>query len=302
MANKARFEDNPTRRGACVGNGAGAALVASRLRYPYVVTIQGLMQWYGEVIPLAGYDRFIALLEKLSLKAAKAATTESCFSSAYLRKRYPRLSVHQVEHAPDWIFHRIVRKPQLSPLRFLSVATLGFRKGTDLVLNALDRLVSKLNFQLILVGGKADDPFVAGLRKGLSPEVWSRIEFKPELDPSELAQELSVATMLLLPTRADTSPNAVKEAVVAGVPVVASRVGGIPDYVFPNENGLLFPSGDLEQFTSSLISACEHPLFARGLVAPEVLAKTREYLSPAKMGSGFKQVYESMLHAPQGYN
>jgi glycosyltransferase involved in cell wall biosynthesis len=102
---------------------------------------------------------------------------------------------------------------------------------------------------------------------------------------------LSKATIFLLPTRADTSPNAVKEAVVAGVPVVAGNVGGIPDYVFPGENGFLFAAGKQAEFKAMIQEAITHPLFSRGLVSPASLQRNREYLSPARMAQSFLSVY-----------
>lgn len=101
--------------------------------------------------------------------------------------------------------------------------------------------------------------------------------------------------MLLLPTRADTSPNAVKEAVVAGVPVVASSVGGIPDYVVPGKNGLLFAPGDLREFVQTLRAACAHPLLSQGQVDPEALARLRAYLSPEQMAKNFLRAYDVAL-------
>ncbi len=101
--------------------------------------------------------------------------------------------------------------------------------------------------------------------------------------------------MLLMPTRADTSPNAVKESVVAGVPVVAASVGGIPDYVVHGKNGLLFPAGDLESFVQSIRSACADPLFGKGQVDPATLATEREYLSPELMAKKFLAAYETAL-------
>ena len=106
-----------------------------------------------------------------------------------------------------------------------------------------------------------------------------------------LRGELESATMLLFPTRADTSPNAVKESVVAGVPVVASNVGGIPDYVFPGHNGVLFEAGDLSGFVSAIRKACSHPLLGQGKVEPETFARTRDYLSPERMAKNFRKAY-----------
>ena len=122
--------------------------------------------------------------------------------------------------------------------------------------------------------------------------IWKKVQMRRHLKPAEVADELSRATMLVFPTRADTSPNAVKEAVVAGVPVVASAIGGITDYVLPGKNGFTFPSENVPDFVARLREACRHPLFGRGLVDQETLKKVRDYLSPERMGERFVQAYE----------
>jgi glycosyltransferase involved in cell wall biosynthesis len=272
------------------GSERGAALVASRLHYPSIITVQGLLSWYGEVVPASAAGKFAIWTEKVSLSRAKDVSTESNFAVGYLGKKYPRLAVQQVEHAPNWLFHRVERRPVTTPVLFLINGTLDHRKGADLLLTALDELVSELNFEAIIIGNP-NDSFLAPWKTRLSPELWRRITFKSNLPPSEIANELSRAALLLLPTRADTSPNAVKEAVVAGVPVVASRVGGIPDYVFPGENGVLFAPGNKSEFVDAIRAATRHPLFSRGLVSPESLARNREYLSPTRMAERFFSLY-----------
>src|SRR5438445_1019624 len=229
------------------GSERGAALVGSRLAYPLVITVQGLLSWYQELVPTTTAEKFAILTEKASLSRAKDVTTESKFAVNYLQNKYPGLAVHQIEHAPNRLFHRVERRSITTPPRFFINSTLGYRKGTDLLLAALDELVSELNFEAIIIGNP-NDSFLAPWKTRLSPELWRRITFKSNLPPAEIVNELSRAALLLLPTRADTSPNAVKEAVVAGVPVVASRVGGIPDYVFPGENGVLFAPGNKSEF------------------------------------------------------
>jgi glycosyltransferase involved in cell wall biosynthesis len=68
-------------------------------------------------------------------------------------------------------------------------------------------------------------------------------------------------------------------------------VGGIPDYVDPGQNGVLFKTGNLAQFTDAVRQACQHPLFRLGRVAPESLQRSRAYLSPARMAERFLQTY-----------
>lgn len=278
------------------GSEKGASLIAARLRYPYVMTIQGLFAWYKERMKLPPYDRFVEIVERLSLKRAAVVTTESAFAVKFLRDRYPALKIHQAEHAPNLAFHNLIRRPQTKPLRLIAVGGIGHRKGTDLILAALERLHPEMDYTMTFITNP-NAGYVATLQQQVSAATWQRIEFKYHLLPHEVARELETATLLLMPTRADTSPNAVKEAVVAGLPVVAAEVGGIPDYVLPGKNGLLFPAGDQEAFIQTLRAAGGHPLFSRGLVDTDALTHEREYLSPALMAKKFLAAYAAAMQA-----
>lgn len=281
------------------GSEKGASLIASRLRYPYVMTIQGLFAWYKERIQLPPYDRFVEMVERISLKRARVVTTESNFAVKFLAEHFPGPQIHQAEHAPNHAFQRVVRRPQTQPVQFLCVGGLGPRKGTDLVFAALERLKDELDFRVKFISGPALQ-FIATLKQNASAKVWERVEFKHHLLPHEVAVELETPTMLLMPTRADTSPNAVKEAVVAGMPVVAASVGGIPDYVVDGENGFLFPVGDLEAFVAAIRQAVAHPLFGQGQVDAATLTRMREYLAPELMAKKFFAAYEAALKLGRG--
>jgi glycosyltransferase involved in cell wall biosynthesis len=274
------------------GTERGAGLVAQRLDFPCVVTIQGLLTWYKEVIPLHAYDRFTALIEGYCLRRAGVVTTESSFAVQFLRARFPQLEVRQAEHAPNHIFHAVQRRPIPGRTRFLTVGTFGHRKGSDVLLRALNLLLPEMEFELVAVGSP-DPRWLAPLKAELSPKLWDRVRFKTSLSPAAIAEELAETTLAVLPTRADTSPNAVKEAVVAGVPVVATRIGGIPDYVFPGANGVLCDAGDVAGLAAALREALRHPLFSRGEVDAATLVRTRQYLSPEQMGLNFFESYRA---------
>ncbi|MBI1842451.1 MAG: glycosyltransferase, partial [Verrucomicrobia bacterium] len=96
----------------------------------------------------------------------------------------------------------------------------------------------------------------------------------------------------------DNSPNAVKEAVAAGVPVVASAIGGIVDYVIPGENGFLFPAGNVEGCRGAIRSALGHETLGKGHVPSDALGRLRDYLSPATMCRKFLEAYRIAASAP----
>lgn len=273
------------------GTERGAALVAKRLGLPHVVTIQGLINWYNQIMAPHLHDRLAGVLERHALPRTPLITTESNFSVQWLRQHFPKARVEQIEHAPDPVFHHVQRQPQTKPFRFIFVGSLDKRKGGELLIQALDQLQNEISFELVVIG-KPQSKMIESLRSLVATELWPQIIFKENLTPPQVAQELSTATMMIFPTLADVSPNAVKEAVVAGVPVVGSAVGGIPDYVVPGRNGLLFRVGDLKELIEVIRAACRHPLFSRGMVESEVLAQMRDYLSPALMKKRFLEIYE----------
>jgi glycosyltransferase involved in cell wall biosynthesis len=283
------------------GTERGTALVASRLKYPYLVTMQGLLEWYSQRVRLSRYQRLEARLERPSLRRASVLTTESTFAVNWLRERYPHLDILQAEHAPNWLFHRLERRPETKPLRFLFVAPLTHIKGADLLVRGLDQLCNELDFRLTIVGPHQPG-FLPLLKTVTSTEIWDRVSLRQNLSQPEVADELARATMVLFPTRVDTSPNAVKEAVVAGVPVIASAIGGITDYVRPGLNGFTCEPGDLGAFIQSTRSAVVHPLFSKGRVDPAVLPQLRDYLSPSRMRERFLEAYRRVLERARGRN
>lgn len=276
------------------GSEKGAALIAHRLAYPYVATVQGLFSWYKTKAPLTPSERVLELLERRSLRKASIVTGESTFTVRYLMAHFPHLQVRHVEQAPNWAFHHVLRRPQTNPFHFIFNGVLCYRKGTDLLFAALDRLTPVFPFRLTVICGP-DPDYLNSMRSSVSGETWKRIEFKHHLQPHQIVGELETPAMMLMPTRADTGPMAVKEAALAGVPVVASDVGGIPDYVLPGKNGFLFPSNDVSEFVRAIKSACEHPLFGKGLVNADTLARLRADLSPTTAAHRIMEAYKAAL-------
>jgi glycosyltransferase involved in cell wall biosynthesis len=274
------------------GTEFGSAAVAGRLKYPALITMQGILTWLAKSFKLNFSQKLSQTLENSSLRRAHAATCESRFAVNYLQEHHPHLKVLQVEHAPNPIFSQVVRKVQPKPVRFLSVGGFDVGKGADIVVKALEKFGTQLDFELVWIGHR-NPQFEQELN--VSDGGWKRVIFRQWLSPEEVAQELSHATLFIHAARADNSPNAVKEAVVAGVPVVATRTGGIPDYVHPGKNGLLFESGDVEDCYSKIKEALQHPLFGTGAVDDRTLAEMRDYLSAATMAEKFMEAYRVAL-------
>ncbi len=275
------------------GTEFGGAAIAGRLPYPALVTMQGILTWCETQFPLNRNMKLSRSLEPGSLRKADVVTCESSFAMKYLGERYPHLKLMQAEHAPHPVFASAKREPQLSPRRIVAVGSFSYAKGGDLVIKALD-LLTQHDLELLWIGGR-NAQLETQLRAETSGDVWQRVHFKNDLSSHEVAAELELATLLVHATRADNSPNSVKEAVVAGVPVVATNTGGIPDYVVPGENGFLFENGSATDCLAKIRDALDHPLFSKGLVQEATHRRMQTYLSSTTMAEKFLSAYQVAL-------
>src|SRR5207244_1319414 len=86
----------------------------------------------------------------------------------------------------------------------------------------------------------------------LVAELPEQTRWTPELHTSGVAAALDAATVLVLPSRSEGMGRVLVEALCRGRPVVATRVGGIPDLVHDDENGLLVEPGDTRALADAL--------------------------------------------------
>src|SRR5208282_5449621 len=76
-----------------------------------------------------------------------------------------------------------------------------------------------------------------------------------------------IADVAVLSSRSEGSPNALLEAMAAGVPVVATRVGGIPEMVADNESALLVEPGDSSAMAGAISRLMRDPELVERLTA-----------------------------------
>jgi glycosyltransferase involved in cell wall biosynthesis len=116
---------------------------------------------------------------------------------------------------------------------FLYLGRLSSEKGVDTLVRAWEGVSG--DARLLVVG---DGPEAEALRR-LAP---SHVEFRGQIPPDEVASVLSRARALMVPSRwYEAAPRSIVEAYAAGVPVVASDIGALPEAVLDGASGRLVP-------------------------------------------------------------
>jgi glycosyltransferase involved in cell wall biosynthesis len=102
--------------------------------------------------------------------------------------------------------------------------------------------------------------------------------------------------VVVLPSVDEGTPMSVLEAMAAGRPVVASRVGGVPDLIVPGVTGLLIDSGDSEALSTAIVQLLEDPALAHRLGENGRLQVARRFSSRA-MAKSYIALYKRAMPA-----
>jgi glycosyltransferase involved in cell wall biosynthesis len=229
-------------------------LVASAAR-PVLVPRSGRLRLVVLVHMVFGGDAVGERDESAVLAAARAVVTTSAWTRRRLLERYP-LAAARVHVAHPGTEPAPVSSGTPGGGRLVCVGTLSPLKGQDLLLEALGGLVG-LPWRCTLVGPLDRNPdFVASLaRRATATGIADRVRMPGTRTGAALRREYADADLLVLPSRAETYGMVVPEALAAGVPVLATAVGGVPEAVGRTASGvpgLLVPPDDPAALAAAL--------------------------------------------------
>jgi glycosyltransferase involved in cell wall biosynthesis len=168
-----------------------------------------------------------------------------------------------------------------------TVANLRPGKGHDVLLRAAARVLRRVpdaTFQIV-----GDGPRRAELeRQAAALRVAGQVRFFGHRH--DVPELLQASDIFAFPSLMEAAPNALLEAMVAGLPVVASRAGGMLEVVEHGHNGLLVPPGDERALAAAILRLIERPGLAARL-AEAARASIEARFSFDRMVGEFQQLY-----------
>lgn len=165
----------------------------------------------------------------------------------------------------------VAERAPREPVEILSIGRLEPMKGFTVLIEAVGVLARQgLAVRLTVVG---DGPQRAALEAAAGPEV----TFTGALGAPAVAERLAMADVFCLSSFAEGVPVVLMEAMASGLPVVATRIMGIPELVRDGQSGLLVAPGRVEPLADALARLVRDPRLRRDLGAAGRAAVAAEF-------------------------
>jgi glycosyltransferase involved in cell wall biosynthesis len=170
----------------------------------------------------------------------------------------------------------------------VSVGNLYFVKGYDILLRALSRLDPEdtASWCLAIAGRGEEEPALRAqaAELGLSSQV-RFLGFR-----TDVGDILAAANLFVLPSRSESHPLAVLEAMLAGLPIIASSVGGVPDTIRHDKEGLLVPPVDPEALAAAIQDLISDPC-RRARLGKAASDRARRHFTVEVMADAYERIY-----------
>lgn len=264
--------------------------------FPNVLTIHGNMRLIAEVNhprPLT-YGWLAARLEALTLPRSDGVVCITRYTQEAVSDLARRTWV--VPNAVHGSFFEVEPAPVQPPV-ILFVGNISVRKNQNAFIRALDGLAAKAAFSVVFLGGTGEgDPYAREFFGLIESRPWCR--FGGFADRQQLRQHLRETTLLVLPSLEDNCPMCVLEAMAAGVPVMASKVGGVPDLIEDGVTGLFCDPLEPSTFAAGIARFLGEPGLS-GELARKARERARQVFRPEMIARRHLEIYREVLSAPR---
>ncbi|MFC1871161.1 glycosyltransferase family 4 protein [Chloroflexota bacterium] len=221
------------------------------LKIPYVVSPRGT-----ELYLASGLYRKFIIRPALSNAAVRIALTQNMVDE--MKRIFPNevnIIPNGVDLARFEAYSRGDARQRLGIAEMekiiLCVANLRWEKGHEYLIEAMvDVSNSYPETRLFIVGDGPRREIIQNLvqNKGLN----EKVVFTGFIPPDMIPEYMAAADVFVLPSLTEGFPNVLLEAMAAGLPIVATRVGGVPEIVTDGQNGFLAAAKDSQQLADKI--------------------------------------------------
>jgi glycosyltransferase involved in cell wall biosynthesis len=260
--------------------------------FPNLLTLHGNMRVLAKLHHAKpwSYLGLAAILEHLALRRAGGVI---CITK-YTEKNVHGLNSRtwKVPNAVDPSFFSVTNEPD-EPPTILCVGFVCSRKNQNALIDALAPLSNEIDFRLLILGNASSGgAYTETFFRKVSQYPW--VTYGGFAGRDALKAAFAKASLVVLPSLEDNCPMVVLEAAAAGIPVVAAQVGGVPEIVEHEVNGLLCNPLDAGSIRNTVRRTLTRRDQARAF-ALEGKRRAQEQFHPVSIAKRHIAIYRELL-------
>jgi len=204
-------------------------------RVPFILTLQE-----GDLIRNSPFDKF---WQRRIIKRADAITAISNHLADFARKYNKKAPISVIPNGVD--INKFTLSSDRVPRRMtgqnpnqktiITVSRLVRKNGVDILIKAVKELRT-MNHELLIIGDGPERKKLEKLAKNLG--IAEKVKFLGNIPNEKIPEHLVEADIFVRPSRSEGLGTAFLEAMAAGLPLIGTLVGGIPDFLKDQETGL----------------------------------------------------------------
>lgn len=221
-------------------------------RIPFLLTVQ-------EGKDLSQQSWLMRLFRWLIFRKIDMATAISNYLAEYVKRQNHKIPVRVIPNGVDLTKFLISNYQFLNKNKeiktIITVSRLVDKNGVGYLIDAFkilttDHRLSTIDYRLVIIG---DGPLMNSLRSKVEGlKLGDQVKFVGEISNEELPKYLEQADVFVRPSLSEGLGTAFLEAMAAGIPVIGTPVGGIPDFLKNGETGLFCKVGDPEDIADKI--------------------------------------------------
>ena len=247
-----------------------------------LLSIQGLLKAYGQRARISPFEKKHSLYEDGIIRAAKFITTESPWAADRVREVAPHANIMHWEYAAEEEFSLITRELEEAPSCLL-IGNNTPVKNVQLAIKAFSNSALK-HVKL----------YLAGIPESSYPGRTENIIPLGKLDRQSLLSYMKKTWALVHTSLADTGPTVVKEARVAGLPVILTTDCGSKQHVDEGESGFILQPNDEQALINAVLKLTESKNVSISMGAHQ-REQCQEKLSIKTMVSRILEIYNLII-------
>lgn len=200
-------------------------------------------------------------------------------------------------HIPTQLFRPLSNKEELKrklgigPSAVLIFGRIAIEKNLIAALHIFEQVAAKSDAELVFVG---DGPYRKPLELLVSKKSFAhKVRFLGALRGEALVEAINACEVFLITSLSETQSMTTLQAMACGLPVVAIRAGGLPEYVHTDKNGYCIEPGNTMLFVQHILNLLVNPALAKtmGEQGRESIAP----YSPEGITAQFEEVYQNAI-------